>query len=108
MINKAFGKNLVVTGWNCDFSLSIGILVKISTGDLVATTDTAEVGDGFLDVEIHDKIAGTWVLERTGYFFATISTAVIYENRSVSIFAVALGTFLEVSIKYLVSSFISL
>ena len=30
----------------CCLFFSIGALVTISTGDLVATTDTAEMGDG--------------------------------------------------------------
>ena len=42
----ALGKNVVVTGWNCVFSFSIGALVLILTGGLVATKVTSEIGDG--------------------------------------------------------------
>ena len=32
----------------------------MSTGAVVANTFTAALGDGLLDVEIDDKLAGTW------------------------------------------------
>ena len=41
------------------FFFSICALVTISTGALVVTTVTAEIFDGFLDVDIDDKLAGT-------------------------------------------------
>ena len=59
------------------FLFSIGALVKISTGALVATTVTAEIGDVFLDTEIYDKQAGTLSLLITGAFVTTIGTAAI-------------------------------
>ena len=69
---------MVVTGWNSGFSLSIVLLVKISTIDLVATTVTASIYYGFLHVEMYCKIAGTWALVKTGAFVTTKVTAVIY------------------------------
>ena len=45
----SLGKTVVVTGWNFNFSLSIGVLVTISSGDFVATTVTSEIV-GVLDV----------------------------------------------------------
>ena len=44
----------------------------ISTGAPVANTVTTSIGDGLLDVEIYDKIAGTWALGKTWSFFETI------------------------------------
>ena len=37
----------------------MGDLVKILTGDIVATTVTIEIGDGFFYVDIDDKLVGT-------------------------------------------------
>ena len=62
-------KHLVVTGWNSGFSLLIGDIFIISTGTLFATIVTAEIGDGFNDVEIDDKLVGTWALGKNGVFF---------------------------------------
>ena len=47
----ALGKIVVVTGLNSDFPFSVG--------DLVTTTFTAEICDGFPDVYIDDKLAVT-------------------------------------------------
>ena len=52
----SLGKNVVVTGLNIYFTFSIGLLVTIPAGDLVAKTVTTEIGDVFLDVEIDDKL----------------------------------------------------
>ena len=66
--NLELGKTIVLTGWNSDFTLSIGLLVTISNGDTVASIFTAAIGGGFADVEIDDKLAGTWALGNTGSF----------------------------------------
>ena len=103
----AFGKTVLVTDWNSDFYLSVGLLVTISTGDLVATTVTASIVYAFLDVKIDDKLARTLALENTVSFFATVGTAAIDTKRSVSFCAAALGDFLSWSIRSLISSFFS-
>ena len=56
------GKTIILTGWNSDFYLSIGYLVTISYGALVATAVTEEICDGFVVTGIDHKLAGTWAL----------------------------------------------
>ena len=41
------------------FYFSIGDLVTILTSAIVSTAVTAAIGDGFLHVEIDDKLSGT-------------------------------------------------
>ena len=65
----------MVTGWNSDFSFLFGIIVTISTGDIVVTTVTSEVGYVLLGVENNDKLADNWALVNTGSFVATICTS---------------------------------
>ena len=89
------------------FYFSIGDLVTISTGALVATTVTALIVDGCLGTKITDKIAGTLTFGRTGAFVATKSTAEIGYVIDVSICASSLGDGLAVSIGFSVSSFSS-
>ena len=55
-VTLALGKTWIVTGWNCDFPLSIGLIVKISHGSLVANIVNAVIGDGLFDVEIYVKL----------------------------------------------------
>ena len=66
-----------MTGWNGNFPFSRIALVTISNGTIVATTVTESIGDGFLNVDIDDKLAGTLGLGKTGYFVVTIGTVAI-------------------------------
>ena len=103
----ALVKTVVVTGWNGKFSISIGALVTISTIVLVSNTVTAEIGDGFLDVDIYDKLSGTLSLGKTGIFVATVVNTAIDKNRAVSICAAKIGDCLSGPIGSSVSSFYS-
>ena len=82
----ALGKNVVVTGWNGILPLSMGDLVTIPTDDIVTTTVTSEIGDGFLGTEIDDKLAVTLALGKTDAFIETIGTEAIGDGRSVPFF----------------------
>ena len=77
-----------------------GALVTFLTIALVTTKLNAPKGDGLLGVEIDDKRAGTLSLRKPGAFVATIGTAVLDENRLVSICDATLGDMLVVSIEY--------
>ena len=73
------------------FSLSIGALVTILTGALVATTVTSEIGYGFLGTEIDDKISGNLALGKTCAYVVTIGTEAIIDDKSILSCAASIG-----------------